>query len=63
MNTILNILLLQATDTRGYLFASDKIYTVLTVVLIIWAGIIGLLIFTNLRINKLEKEIRDKKLK
>lgn len=44
----------------GYLFASEKIYTVLTVVLIILAGFITLLLLTNRRISRLEREVRTR---
>lgn len=38
------------------LFKSEKIFTVLTVVLIIWLGIVALLLSMNKRINKLENQ-------
>lgn len=38
-----------------FLFRSDKIYTVMTVLLIIWIGILIQLFILNRKVNKLEK--------
>lgn len=51
--------LLQAQAPQGYLFASDRIYTVLTVVLIVLAGLIVLLLLTNRRVSRLEKALAE----
>lgn len=58
------MLLLQAqnaADPTAFLFASDKIYTVLTVVLIILTGFITFLLLTNRRISRLEAELETHK--
>jgi len=41
------------------LFRSERIYAVLTVVLIIWLGILLHLLWLNRRVNKLEEELRQ----
>jgi hypothetical protein len=41
------------------LFQSDKIYTVLTVILLIWVGIIIQLFFIEKKIKRLEQEIKN----
>lgn len=52
---LLTILLAQTQAAeRGLLFASDKIYTVLTVVLLILGGVFGLLLHLNRRVSRLE---------
>lgn len=54
MNHNLLMALLEINDS--YLFASEKIYTVLTVVLLIWGGILLYLFRLDKRLNRLEKE-------
>lgn len=44
-------------QTKGIMFASDKIFTVMIVILIIWAGILLMLFLTGRRVKKLEKEV------
>jgi CcmD family protein len=46
-------------DVTQFLFASDKIYTVLTVVLIIFTGVVSFLLLTNRRISRLEKQLGE----
>lgn len=55
---ILNIILLD-TEPGKLLYKSDKIYTVMTVVLIIWIGIIAYLILLNMKVTKMEKKLKD----
>jgi hypothetical protein len=43
------------------LFQSDKIYTVLAVVLLIWLGIIVQLFLIEKKIKRLEQEIKNMK--
>jgi CcmD family protein len=50
-------LLLQAAPTEKWLFQSEKIYTVLAVVLIIWLGIIVYLLYLRRDVGRLEKEL------
>jgi CcmD family protein len=50
-------LLLQADPSQKWLFQSEKIYTVLAVVLIIWLGIILYLLFLQRNVTRLEKEV------
>ncbi len=50
-------LLLQADASQKWLFQSEKIYTVLAVVLIIWLGIIVYLLFLRRDVTRLEKEL------
>ena len=42
-----------------FLFRSEKIYTVLTVVMIIFVGLIAFLIFTERKVAKLEKKVNE----
>lgn len=53
------LVLLQAAND-SLLFRSDKIYTVLSVVLILWVGLVAYLLKTNRRISRLEKQLKDK---
>lgn len=57
LNTISGFLLLQAT--QGFLFESDKIFTVLTVVLIIFSGISFYLWSLDRKISRLEKQQKE----
>lgn len=41
------------------LFRSERIYAVLTIVLIIWGGILLHLLWLNRRVNKLEEDMRQ----
>ena len=56
MNNLLSMFL-QVPAEQKWLFQSEKIYTVLTVVLLIWAGILGYLVFSLRRLGKLEREL------
>ena len=57
INHILSILpLLQSEQT--WLLASEKVYSVLTVILIIVALFIVYLMYTNKRVSELEKKIK-----
>lgn len=49
-----------ATAAPRVLFASEKIGTVLTVVLFVFFGFISLLLYTNRRISRLERESRNR---
>jgi CcmD family protein len=44
---------------KRLMFASDKIYTVMIVILIIWTGILLALFFTGRKVMKLEKEVEQ----
>ncbi|MCE3008000.1 MAG: CcmD family protein [Bacteroidetes bacterium] len=52
--------LLQATPD-GLLFRSEKIFAVLTVILLIWVGIIVYLLLTNRKISRLERRFSQPK--
>ncbi len=54
----MNILL--QTQTSDILLQSDKIYSVLTIILLIFAGLIGSLLFTERKLSKIEKIIQNK---
>lgn len=43
-------------NQEGFLFASEKIFTVLAVVLIIFAVIVGFLVMLERRVRKVEKQ-------
>ncbi len=58
MNTLLTILL-QAPTEAHLLFRSDKIYTVLGVMLIIWTGVLLMMIRQQRKLSKLEREIKE----
>lgn len=49
-------------QTSDILLQSDKIYSVLTIILLIFAGLIGSLIFTERKLSKIEKAIQEKEL-
>ncbi len=51
--------LLQTQNTDKFLFASDKIYTVLSVVLIIWVGIVIKLFLLEKKIKELEDKDKN----
>ena len=54
--TFINILLLQTTvQETTFLMTSDKVYSILTVLLIIFGLVIGYLVLTGRKISKLEK--------
>ncbi len=46
-------------DLEQVMLADGKIYVVLAVVLIIWAGLIALMVRTDRRIDRLERRIDD----
>ncbi len=51
--------LLQTQNTEKFLFASDKIYTVLSVVLIIWIGILVKLFLLEKKVKELENKDKN----
>ena len=57
MKALLTILL-QAPTESHLLFRSDKIYTVLGVMLIIWTGVLLMMIRQQRKLSKLEREIK-----
>jgi len=54
---ILLLVLLQ--NSEKFLFISDKIYTVLSVVLIIWLGILVKLFLLEKKLNEIEKKNKN----
>jgi len=54
---ILLLVLLQ--NSEKFLFVSDKIYTVLSVVLIIWLGILVKLFLLEKKLNEIEKKNKN----
>jgi cell division protein FtsL len=54
----MNTLLLQVNQ-NDWLFASDKINSVMTIILMVFAGTIIYLYLTNKKVNELEKKISD----
>ena len=56
-NVFSNLILLQSE--QAWLLASEKVYSVLTVVLIIFVVFIGYLIFTNKKVSDLEKKLEE----
>lgn len=53
-------ILLQTTEhTPKILFADDKVYTVMTVLLVIFGLIVGYLFFTNRKVKKLEEKLSE----
>jgi CcmD family protein len=59
MNDMLFIVLANATNSDQFLFRSDKIYTVLTVILIIWCGIVFHFFWLNRKVKKIEHRIEE----
>jgi|GEM_PF-7007737 len=57
MNSALNLLhgFMDAND--GLLFRSEKINTVIIVVMVVWVGIAAYLILSGRKLSKLEKEV------
>ena len=49
-----------STADERFLFRSEKIFTVLAVLLIIWMGVVFYLVFLNKKISRLEKQIYSK---
>ncbi len=49
------------TQTQDILLQSDKIYSVLTVILLIFAGFIVTMIMNERKLHKIEKIVQDKK--
>lgn len=56
---IYNFILLQTQNSEKFLFASDKIYTVLSVVLIIWVGILVKLFLLEKKVKELENKDKN----
>ena len=55
---LINILLLQtAVQETTFLMTSDKVYSILTVLLVIFGLVIGYLVLTGRKISKLEKRM------
>ncbi|MCS7074742.1 MAG: CcmD family protein, partial [Bacteroidia bacterium] len=54
----MNFLFVFAQNQAKFLFANEKIYTVFTVVLIIWVGILFALWRIEKKLTKLEQEIK-----
>lgn len=54
----MNTLLLQVNQ-NDWLFASDKVYSVLTIILMVFIGTIIYLFLTNKKVNELEKKVSD----
>ena len=54
-------ILLQVETGSSVLLRSDKIYTVLTVLLIIFVVLIGYLVSVNKKVNQLEQKIDNLK--
>lgn len=54
----MNTLLLQVNQ-NDWLFASDKVYSVLTIILMVFIGTIAYLFLTNKKVNELEKKVSD----
>jgi hypothetical protein len=44
---------------QDFMLASDKIFTVLIVVLLIWGGIITFLVLTGVKLKKMERELQS----
>ncbi|MDX2250352.1 MAG: hypothetical protein SF052_26450 [Bacteroidia bacterium] len=57
MSFLQSIILLQAEKT--WLLMSDKVYSVLTVILLIFGALIGYLVLTNRKIRNLEKKLKE----
>lgn len=53
------IILLQNQNSEKFLFASDKIYTVLSVILIIWIGILIKLFLLEKKVKELENKNKN----
>lgn len=53
------IILLQNPNSEKFLFASDKIYTVLSVLLIIWIGILIKLFLLEKKVKELENKNKN----
>lgn len=60
MNSFTNMLLQAdvASETR-LLFQDEKIYTVIVVILVVWAGISAYLILMGQKVKKLEREVAE----
>jgi hypothetical protein len=52
-------LLVLLQNSEKFLFVSDKIYTVLSVVLIIWLGILVKLFLLEKKLNEIEKKNKN----
>lgn len=48
-------------EQTSWLLASEKVYSVLTVLLIVFVALIAYLFLTNRRVSRLEKKIDDLK--
>lgn len=49
-------IILQTQNAEKFLFVSEKIYTVLTVILIIWIGILVKLFLLEKKVKELEEQ-------
>ncbi|MEL6194267.1 MAG: CcmD family protein [Bacteroidota bacterium] len=52
-----SFILLQVEPSQSILLKSEKIYSVLAVLLVIFTGVILFLVLLNRKINKLEKQV------
>jgi hypothetical protein len=52
-------ILLQTSPNAGWLLASDKIYAVMTVILLIFAGMVSLLVLNNRKVQSLERKMEE----
>lgn len=61
MNQLLFSIILLQTDQadKPFLLASEKIYSVLTVLLLVFGAMIFYLILTNRKVKELEKKIEE----
>jgi|GEM_PF-2891295 Tfp pilus assembly protein PilO len=60
MNNLLQCLL-QANPSGDWLFASEKINTVLVVVLIVFLGMVSMLVYNLVKVKKLEQKVQELK--
>jgi CcmD family protein len=53
-----NARLLSVSRIQQWLFANEKLNTVLIIIIVIWVGIIVYLLLTGMRVSKLERELK-----
>lgn len=46
-------------ETSGFLFVSERIFTVMTVIIIIFSAVILMLVRVERKLNRMEKQLRD----
>ena len=54
-----NARLLSVSRIQQWLFANEKLNTVLIIIIVIWVGIIVYLLLTGMRVSKLENELKQ----